>query len=312
MYALFRKELADHLDSIRFLIVLALTLLVAGVSLYSALGGIGQAVAESYTSGNVFLRLFVTSSGSVPSFVSFISLIGPLIGLILGFDAINSEKNAGTLNRLLAQPIYRDAVINGKFLAGVFVIALLVISMVLLVSGVGLLRIGIPPSGEEVMRLIVFVIFTIVYISFWLGLSILLSVVSRHAATSALSVVAVWLIMGFFIGLIAAGLAGAIYPQNNTIEMAENYEAFRQAFSRVSPSILYTESTATILDPAVRSLGITSIAEFEQLYVSAAGVLPFGQSLLLVWPHMVGMIAETVAAFVISYIVFIKQEIRGA
>jgi len=45
---------------------------------------------------------------------------------------------------------------------------------------------------------------------------------------------------------------------------------------------------------------------------AVAGVLPMGQSLLLVWPHLIGMLAETMAAFVIAYIVFMKQEIRGA
>jgi ABC-2 type transport system permease protein len=312
VYALFRKELADHLDSVRFLIVLALSFAIAGVSMYSALGGISNAVLESNTAGFVFLRLFVTSNGSIPSFVYFIALVGPLIGLMLGFDAINSEKNAGTLNRLLAQPIYRDDVINGKFLAGLVVVSIIVISMTMLVAGIGLFRIGVPPSGEEVVRLIVFVLFTIIYISFWLGLSILLSAVTRNAATSALSVVAVWLIMGFFIGLIATGLAGALFPQDNSVEMAEGFAAFQQSFSRISPAILYNEATATILDPSMRTLGITTVAQYQQMSVAAVGVLPLGQSLLLVWPHLIGMIAEMVAAFVIAYIVFMKQEIRGA
>jgi ABC-2 type transport system permease protein len=297
------------------LIVLALSLLIAGVSLYSALGGIVQATTEAGTSGFIFLRLFTTSSGNVPAFVSFIALVGPLIGLILGFDAINSERSAGTLNRLLAQPIHRDDVINGKFVAGVCVISIVVISMVMLIAGVGLLRIGIPPTGEEVVRIIVFVIFTIVYISFWLGLSILLSVVSRHAATSALSVVAVWLIMGFFISLIATGLAGAIYPDvasGTNVEAAEGYLAFQQSFSRISPSVLYTEATATMLNPGMRMLGITTVAQMEQLQGAVVGTLPLGQSLLLVWPHLIGIIAEMVTAFVASYIIFMKQEIRGA
>ena len=310
MYALFRKELADHLDSLRFIIIFALAMLLAGVSLYGALGGIQDAVGTDVSSF-VFLRLFVLSGGSIPSFASFVGLVGPLIGLILGFDAINSEKNSGTLNRLLAQPIYRDDVINGKFLAGVVVIAVIVVSMVLLVCGVGLLKTGVAPSGEEAMRLIVFVVFSIVYISFWLGLAILLSVVSRHAATSVLSVVAIWLVFAFFITLIAAGLAGAFYPPES-LELVEKSAVFQQQFSRISPSILYTEAIGTILDPTIRTLGITSLAQYEQLSVAVAGVLPMGQSLLLVWPHLIGMIAETLAAFVISYIVFMKQEIRGA
>jgi len=286
-------------------------MLIAGVSLYSALGGIGTAVSESTTSNYVFLRLFVTSNGSIPSFSSFIMLIGPLIGLLLGFDAINSERSGGTLDRLLAQPIHRDDVINGKFLAGVAVIAIMLTSMTLLVCGAGLIGIGIPPSGEEIIRILVFLFFSIVYTSFWLGLAILLSIVSRHAATSALSVIAIWLILTFFMTLITAGLAGALFPAE-TLEMAEKSLAFQQQFSRISPSVLYSETISTILDPTTRTLGITSFVQYEQLSVAVAGVLPLGQSLLLVWPHLVGIIAESLIIFVISYIVFMKQEIRGA
>ena len=311
MYALYRKELADHLDSLRFLIIFILGLFLASVSLYGSLGGINDAVSEFDGSSFVFLRLFVVSSGSIPSFVSFIMLVGPLIGLILGFDAINGERNGGTLDRLLAQPIHRDDVINGKFLAGVTIVAIIIISMTLLTAGAGLFKIGVPPAGEEVFRLLVFVFFSIVYVSFWLGLAILLSIVSRHAATSALSVVAVWLIFAFFITLIASGLATALYPPD-TLELLEKSALFQQQFSRISPSILYTEAISTILDPTTRTLGITSFAQYEQYSIGVAGVLPMGQSLLLVWPHLIGMLAETMMSFVISYIIFIKQEIRGA
>ena len=315
MYELYRKEVADHLDSLRFLIIFIMAMLLAGVSLYGALGGLNSAIENSYVSRFIFLRLFVTSSGSIPSFAGLVSLAGPLFGLIFGFDAINSERNAGTLNRLLAQPIHRDDVINGKFLAGVTVIAIIVIGMVLLVCGVGLFQTGIPPSGEEVMRILVFTFFTIIYIAFWLGLAILLSVVSRHVATSVLSVIAVWLVLALFFSLIASGLAGALHPAaflyypDITTETVAYYD-FQQAFSRISPSYLYSEAIGTMLDPSVNALDFISIYERAVIGVPDS-VLPLGQSLLMVWPHLIGIIAEMVAVFVISYIVFMKQEIRG-
>jgi len=311
MYVLFRKELSDHLDGFRFLIIFIMGMLIASVSLYSALGGLGAAVAESTTSNFVFLRLFTANNGTIPSFATFIMIVGPLIGLLLGFDAINSERSGGTLDRLLAQPIHRDDVINGKFLAGVAVIAILMTSMILLICGAGLIGMGIPPSGEEVVRIMVFLFFTIVYTSFWLGLAILLSVICRHAATSVLSVIAIWLIFTFFMSLIVSGLAGALFPMDS-IEMAERSLLFQQQFSRISPAVLYTEAISTILDPTTRILGITSVIQYEQLYSGVAGILPLGQSLLLIWPHLVGLIAESLVIFVISYIVFMKQEIRGA
>ena len=316
MYQLYRKEVADHIDSIRFLIILVMALFLAGVSLYSALGGLQSAIESSAVSRFIFLRIFVTDNGSVPSFASLVAWAGPLFGLIFGFDAINSERNSGTLNRLLAQPIYRDDVINGKFLAGITVISLIVISMTLLICGVGLFQIGIPPTGEEVMRILVFVVFTIIYIAFWLGLAILLSVVCRHVATSVLSVVAVWLVFALFFSLIAGGIAGALYPTaflyypDITMDTVAYFD-FQQEFNRISPSFMYSEAIGTILDPSINAMDFLSLYE-RQLIGVPDSVLPLGQSLLMVWPHLVGIIAEMVAVFVIAYIVFMKQEIRGA
>ena len=138
--------------------------------------------------------------------------LGPFVGLTLGFDAINSERSEGTLNRLVAQPIYRDAVINGKFLAGAAIIFLMVFAMGLIIGAVGLLASGILPSAEEVGRVVVLLVFTWVYICFWLALSIFFSVVCRHAATSAMAVIALWIFFALFMSLVVSILTNLLTP----------------------------------------------------------------------------------------------------
>ena len=158
LMALYRKEMADHIRSRRFLIVLALILITSFASIYGALSGLKDAISAD--PDFIFLKLFTLSGDSIPSFTSFIALLGPFVGVTLGFDAINSERSEGTLNRLVSQPIYRDAVINGKFLAGATIIFIMVFSMGLIISAVGLLTTGIPPSTEETGRLLAYLIFT--------------------------------------------------------------------------------------------------------------------------------------------------------
>jgi len=126
------------------------------------------------------------------SFLYFTSaFLIPVIGIALGFDAINSEKNNGTLSRLLSQPIYRDTVFNGKFFAGITTIAIMLTSIILLISGLGLSTIGVPPSSEEAFRLFLFIVLGILYGAFWLGLAMLFSVFLQRVATSALAAIAV-------------------------------------------------------------------------------------------------------------------------
>ena len=214
MAALYRKEMSDHIRSKRFLIVLGLILLTSCASIYGALTGLSDAVASD--SSYIFLKLFTLSGSSIPSFTSFIALLGPFVGLSLGFDAINSERSEGTLNRLVAQPVYRDAVINGKFLAGATIIFLMVFSMGLIAGAVGLLATGVPPAAEEAGRVLVPPFFTSVYICFWLALSILFSVLCRHAATSAMVVIALWIFFALFMTLVVSIVANALYPMGQT------------------------------------------------------------------------------------------------
>lgn len=306
--ALYRKEMADHIRSKRFLIVLCLILLTSFASVYGAVSVLSDAVASD--PDYIFLKLFTLSGNSIPSFLSFIALLGPFVGLTLGFDAINSERSEGTLNRLVSQPIYRDCVINGKFLAGATVIFLMVFSMGLVIGAVGLLTIGIPPTADEVGRVFALLFFTAVYICFWLALSILFSVLCKHAATSAMIVIALWIFFALFMSLVVNIVTNALYPADQvaTVGQMLDYYDCQLALNRLSPYYLYSEAISTIMDPTVRSMNVILP---QQLSGAISGYLSVGQSLLLVWPHLVGLLALTAVAFALSYISFMRREIRS-
>ena len=74
------------------------------------------------------------------------------------------------------------------------------------------------------------------------------------------------------------------------------------------PNELFSESTSTLLMPAVRSLGPLTM---EQVQGTVPGPLPLAQSILLVWPQITGLIAVTVVCFALSYRSFMRKEIRS-
>lgn len=312
LITVFWKEFADDFTSWRFIILFILILLAGIFAIYVAAGTIKQVGAETHL---VFLKLFTTTGEALPySFLTFIAFFVPIIGIVLGFDAINREKNSGTLSRLVSQPIYRDAVINGKFLAGVVTMAIMLLSIVVLVSGVGLRMIGVPPSSEEVVRLLAFVAVSIVYGSFWLGLAMLFSVFFWRVATSAMASIAVWIFFIFFVAMLAGLVANMVAPVDEASvlqEMIRNAEV-QIAVMRLSPITLFQETVGVLLVPGLRTMS-------QMLQVQYSGVsewmlptpLPLGQSLLMVWPHLVGLVALTVVCFAISYIKFMREEIRS-
>ena len=307
--ALFHKELADHLKSRRLLLLLVLIGTTSLAGLYGAISGLEDAIASD--SNFIFLKLYTSSSGSIPSFMSFIALLGPIVGLALGFDAINSERSGGTLNRLVSQPIYRDSIIVGKFLAGTALIAMIIYTMGIGLGAFGIITTGLTPSVEEALRILVFLTFTVIYIAFWLAISILFSVICRHSATSALASIALWMFFAIFMSLVASIIADAVYPVSDEyyamINYMDNY-TLELNLNRISPYYLYSEAVSTIMNPSVRSVNVVTMS---QLVGAISGYLSLGQSMLLVWPHLTGLAAMMLIAFGCSYVGFMRQEVRS-
>jgi ABC-2 type transport system permease protein len=315
LYAVFRKELSDHFTSYRFVILFTLIAMVSFITSYMAGVHLRESLEGVAKPKFVFLMLFNTP-GAIFSMLQFVAFFGPLIGLVLGFDAINRERAHGTLIKLISQPIYRDAVINGKFLAGVATITIMLVSIVLVVAGFGLNIVGVVPGIEEVWRLFVYLIISIFYISFWLGLSILFSICFRSIATSALASIALWIFLSFFVSLGAEVLANTIAPiegkENLSPDTVMKNAQIKERVGLLSPMILYSNASATIVDPMRKTTkSMILIGPMEELSASRfQNPLPLGQSILVVYPYVVALIAITLICFAISYLVFMMQEIR--
>ncbi len=147
---LFEKETADFINGKRMLLFILLMALITVTGLYAAVSGLADALESGNSSADfLFLKLFTVSANSIPSYNSLMALMGPFIGIFMGFDAINSERTEGTLNRLVSQPLYRDHIIIGKFLAGIFITAVMVFSSGILIAAAGLISTGLVPTGQR-------------------------------------------------------------------------------------------------------------------------------------------------------------------
>jgi len=299
--------MADHLTSARMRIMEILILLTAGVTVYTAVKSLRETPTHDQF---VFLKLFTTAQDPLPAFVGFLSFLVPLIAIALAFDAINGEFNQRTLSRVLAQPIYRDALLLGKFLAGLFTLALVLGAIWLLIIGLGILGLGIPPSGEEVGRMVLFWLVTVFYGGIWLAVALLFSIVFRQPATAALASLAVWLFSIIFWDIVANLLAQAIRPiQTGTLAEALAQAQLNQFLTRLSPNTLFIEATVGLLSPATRSFGLVLPTELQGMLLGAP--LPLGESAMLIWPHLTGLIAATILLFALGYVLFQRQEIRA-
>jgi len=308
MNVVFWKELADHFSSRRFMILLIIVLLFGLWGSYST----GQAIrqnSESVPPQFVFLLLITSSGDSIFSLASLLGFFGPLMGITLGFDSISGEYARGTLSRVLSQPIYRDSLINGKFFAGLTTVAVLWSSILLLVIGLGITLLGFPPNTEELWRMLIFTLVGVFYVGFWLALGMLFSLLFQKTVTAALASMAVWLFMLLFIPVITLAIANLAVPDASTPEAVSRQMDLANLVGRLSPSTLFQESVQILLNPTTgRTLGAVLP---EQAQGILATPLALDQSLILIWPHITTMFALVAVCFGISYIIFMRAEIRA-
>lgn len=306
--AVVAKEAADHLGGARMVVIEGLMFLIALVVAWFSATTIRQSIGQSPF---LFLRLLTVTPETVPlSVTSIIGLVTPIIAIALGFDAINGEFNQRTLSRLLAQPIYRDALLFGKFLARLLSLTIALISLWLLVLGLGILRFGLPPNFAEIVRMLGFLVATIAYGGVWLAIAVLFSVLFRAPATAALAALGLWLLFTFFWSLMVTPLVATMIagPSEGLFGPNPAYLQAQQWLDRVSPGTLYSETAQALLQPEKRFFGMVFLS---QLIGALPAPLPTAQSFLLIWPQFTGLIAATIVIFAIAYIAFQRQEIRA-
>jgi ABC-2 type transport system permease protein len=301
------KETADHLSGARMRLLEALVFLTAIAAAYAAMRQIRETIGESPF---LFLRLLTLTQDPLPSFIALLGFLIPLVAIALGFDAINGEFSRRTLSRVLAQPIYRDALLLGKFLAGLLALTIGLVVLWLLVIGLGLLLLGLPPNTEETVRMVGFLVATIAYGGVWLAVALLFSIVFRAPATAALAALGVWLLFALFWAVVTPLAATMISgPPETVFGPSLAYVQTQQILDRLSPNTLYAEIALALLQPATRALGPVFYSQLQGALLGAP--LPVTQSFILVWPQLTGLIAAMIVIFAIAYVVFQRQEIRA-
>lgn len=308
--AVVQRELNDNLTSVRMRLLQALVFVTGLAAAYSAIGAIKDSIGEDPF---VFLKIFTVSRDALPSFLSFLSFLIPIIAIALGFDAINGEFNRRTMSRILAQPIYRDALLVGKFLAGLATLAVFLVALWLFMMGLGLLLIGLPPGFEEILRGLLFLVAAIAYGGVWLAIAMLFSIYFRSTATSALAGLSLWLLFAVFWPMIAPWLAGIVSPAD-PFDLSSQIAQVntREGIARLSPNTLFAETAAALLSPELRSTSFVDNIMLRRTPGALIGApLPLSQSLLLIWPQLTGLLAGLIVLFTLAYVAFQRQEVRA-
>ena len=295
------KEVRDSFSSRKFLLILGLFVLFSFASVYL---GVQQyeSQLDSFSQGGI-------RYGDAPSPPSLINVFEPLVqfqlplaagllALMLSYDSISGEREKGTIELLLSYPIYRDEVINGKFIAGIFTVAVAFLFSLLMSSGLAIYLTGKLPELSNIIRLGMVWIATVVYMAFFLGLGTLLSTALK---SSWRSLIAGILLLLLFLGMpFIANIASSqlVYPttpsMNDTVEETtrDKQQKFASDVSKFSPSTSFMRSVESMLGISYTGSSPT----FTQSFSSAIGYILY-------------LLSETFLVFTLSYAFFMRQDL---
>ena len=109
------------------------------------------------------------------------------------------------------------------------------------------------------------------------------------------------------------GIAGWIRPLGTgaSLQAQIDHAVWSQNVGRLMPNRLFTEIGQVLMDPRVKSVDIQGLLALKNEARALVTVLPVGQSLLIIWPQVVALIAATSLCFGVAYVTFMRQEVRA-
>lgn len=187
MNPIVRKELIDAFRN-RWVIGYAILLGILGV--FAAWVGLKS-------SGGMVFQMFGRTSATI---TNLSLLLAPLVAALLGATSIAGEREKGTLERLLAQPISPAQLVTGKFLGLVLAIAA---ATMMGFTPAGVLIAVLAPASLPLFLLFPFLVVPVA--AAMAGLGMMSSVSSTTAAKSLGNAVVIWFSLVLFYDLVLMG-----------------------------------------------------------------------------------------------------------
>ena len=184
-------------------------------------------------------------------------IILSLFAILFAYDAINGEKERGTLRLSFANAIKRDKYLIGKWL-GSFIAVGIPLLIPIIIGSLLLPVLGVHLTGTEWLRLAIVIIAGLLFFSCFLTLSIFISAVTRKSSTSFLLCLVIWIFSVLIIPRISVLLAGRSVDVPSVDELAYQKGKYKAQ--------LWIEDSKKLADFKPKSIGdpMAMMTEFNQ------------------------------------------------
>jgi ABC-type transport system involved in multi-copper enzyme maturation permease subunit len=158
-----------------------------------------------------------------PAFI--VVAVFSLMAIVFSFDAVNGERESGTLRLAFANPLPRRTFIAAKFV-GSWLALILPLLLPVLIATVVLLVSAIPFSPAHWLRYVLFWGLSFLATTFFLGLGLCASALARRSSTSFLIALACWVGIVFLFPRLAVLAAAEIRPAPSAAEVDAEQDVF--------------------------------------------------------------------------------------
>jgi ABC-type transport system involved in multi-copper enzyme maturation permease subunit len=152
-------------------------------------------------------------------------IILSLFAILFAYDAINGEKERGTLRLTFANAIPRSTYILGK-MSGSFLALAVPLLIPMLIGSLILVVMGVPMHGDDWVRLLLIVVAGFLYFGAFLALSLFVSSRTERSSNSFLILLVAWIVSVMILPRTAVLLAGRAVDVPSVDEIASKKSRF--------------------------------------------------------------------------------------
>jgi ABC-type transport system involved in multi-copper enzyme maturation permease subunit len=158
--------------------------------------------------------------------LSFIvQVVLSLFAILFTYDAINGEREGGTLQLTFSNPVPRSTYILAK-LAGSWIGLVVPLLVPVLLAALLVMLYGIPFAAGDWARFGVFLVLSLLFFTFFIALGVFISTLTQRPATSFLVSLAAWLTLVLIIPRLGVMAAGVADPVPSVAETEAGVDAF--------------------------------------------------------------------------------------
>lgn len=309
-----KKEIRDAFKNKLFLSILAMLLLLTIVSI--VLGSFQvKTTLDNYNASIAFLQsLGKTELPPMPNlnpisaskgFVNYIGMIGALLAIVIGNTSISKEHKSGTMRLILSRGVFRDTFLNGKLLGNLTILASIIILTEIITFASLFTITGVALSGADVVRMLLFFGMSFLYMAFFTIVSMAIATVSTKGSRALLISVIIWLVLAFVLPQIGDTMdmdnqiPGGFFSsmgmsrdqETQVLQKFKFYETARDGIEEMSPTKHYERISYALLN----------------IKPGFEANTPW-QVVSLKWIDLLGLLAPSVAIWMLTYIAFLRRE----